>query len=73
MPFKGHPLASCIASGTTEILGHRQVCRARRRGRWTLLTTADANLNCAFGENALFTPILDCEKLTEYNLVIDQK
>ena len=45
-PFKG--LALCIASGTTEIQGHHQVCRARRR-------TTDKNLDwCAFVANALF-------------------
>ena len=47
-------LASCVASGTTEIQGHRQVCRARRKGPRTLSTTTDANLDCAFVENALF-------------------
>ena len=31
--FKGPRLASCIASGTTEIQGHRQVWRARRARR----------------------------------------
>jgi len=29
-PFNGPRLASCVASGTTEIQGHRQVSRARR-------------------------------------------
>ena len=47
-------LASCVASGTTEILGHHQVCRARRGGPRTPSTTTDANLDCAFVENALF-------------------
>ena len=47
-------LASCVASGTTEIQGHRQVCRARRGGPRTPSTTTDANLDCAFVENALF-------------------
>ena len=31
-PFSGPRLASCIASGTTEIQGHSQVSRARCRG-----------------------------------------
>ena len=47
-------LALCVASGTTEIQGHRQVCRARRGGPRTPSTTTDANLGCAFAENALF-------------------
>ena len=38
----------------TEVPGHCQ-------------KTNDANLDCAFGENALFfTPTLDCEKSKEY-------
>ena len=53
-PFSGPRLASCVASGTTEIQGHRQVCRARRGGPRTPSTTTDANLDCAFVENALF-------------------
>ena len=52
-PFSGPRLASCVASGTTEIQGHRQVCRARRGGPRTPSTTTDANLDCAFVENAL--------------------
>ena len=42
-------------------------CRARRGGPRTPSTITDANLDCAFVENALFTPILDFEKLTEQN------
>ena len=53
-PFKGPRLASCVASGTTEIQGHRHVCCARRGGPRTPSTTIDANLDCAFVENALF-------------------
>ena len=71
-PFSGPRLASCVASGTTEIQGHRQVCRARRGGPRTPSTTTDANLDCAFVENALFTPILDWDKTTEYDSVSDQ-
>ena len=52
-PFEGPRLASCIASGTTEIQGHRQVCRARRGGPRTLSRTTLANLDCAFVENTL--------------------
>ena len=66
-PFKGPRNTSCVASGTTEKQGHRQVWRARRGGPRTPSTTTDANLDCAFVENALFTPILDFEKSTEYN------
>ena len=46
-------LTSCIASGTTEIQGHREVCHARPGGPRTPSTTADANLGCAFVESAL--------------------
>ena len=46
-------LTSCVASGTTEIQGHRQVYRARRGGPRTQSTSTDANLDCAFVENAL--------------------
>ena len=53
-PFKGPRLTSCVASGTTEIQRHRQVWRARRGGPRTPSTTTDANLDCAFVENALF-------------------
>ena len=44
---------SCVASGTTEIQGHRQMCRARREGPRTPSNTNDINFNCAFDENAL--------------------
>ena len=72
-PFKGPRLTLCIASETTEIQGHRQVCRAGRGGTTTLSTTTDANLDWAFVENTLFyAQILDCEKSTEYNWVSDQ-
>ena len=53
-PFSGPRLASCVASGTTEEQGHRQVCRARREGPRTPSTTTHANLDCAFVENELF-------------------
>ena len=53
-PFKGPRLASSLASRTTEIQGHSQVCRARRESPRTPSTTTDANLDCAFVENALF-------------------
>ena len=53
-PFWGPRLASCFASGTTEIQGHRQVWGARHEGPRTPSTTTDANLDCAFVENALF-------------------
>ena len=49
-----------------ELQRYKDFC-ARRRGPRTLSTTADANLDCAFVENELFPPILDCEKSTEYN------
>ena len=60
-------LASCAASGITEIQGHRQVCHARRAGPRTPSTTTDANLDCAFVENALFTPILGRDKSRKLN------
>ena len=52
VPFKGPALS--VASGTTEIQGNRQVCGTRRRGPRTPSRTTDANLDCAFVENALF-------------------
>ena len=60
--FKGPRLVSCVASGTAEKQGHRQVCRARRRGPRTPSTKTDAKLDCAFVKNAPLTQILDCEK-----------
>ena len=39
---------------TTEKQEHRQVYCARRGGPSTPSTTTDANLDCAFVENALF-------------------
>ena len=52
-PFKGPWLALCVAFRTTEIQGHHQVCRARSRGPRTPSSTTDANLDCAFVEDAL--------------------
>ena len=49
----GPRLASCVASGTTEIQGHHQVCLARLGCPRIPSTKADANLDCAFAENAL--------------------
>ena len=47
-PFSGPRLASCVASGTTEIQGHSQVRWARNNNNnWRKLW-------CAFVENALF-------------------
>ena len=51
--FKGTQPRRVRCFGTTEIQGHRQVWRARRRGPRTLSTTTDANLDCAFIEIAL--------------------
>ena len=51
-----------FASRITDKKGQSQVCRARPGGPRTQSRTAYANLDCAFVENALFTPILDCEK-----------
>ena len=45
-------LTLSVASGTTEIQGHHQVCRARRGCPRTLSRTTDANLDRAFFENA---------------------
>ena len=53
MPFKGPGLASNATSGTTDKQGHRQVCRARRKGPRTLLRTTDRNLDCVFVDNTL--------------------
>ena len=49
---------SCVASGTTEKQGHRQVWRARHGGPRTLSKTIDAKLDCAFVENALFYTLI---------------
>ena len=43
-----------VASGATEKQGPCQVCGARRKYPKTLSRTADANLDRAFVENALF-------------------
>ena len=53
-PFKGTRFTSCVASGTLKKQGHRQVHRVRRGALGTPSKTVDANLNCAFVENALF-------------------
>ena len=53
-PFKGLQPRRIDCLGTTEIQGHRQVWRARRRCPRTPSRTTDANLDCAFVENALF-------------------
>ena len=44
----------CVASGTTEIHGHRQVYRVRRGRPRTPSRIIYTNLDCAFVENALF-------------------
>ena len=54
VPFKGPPLASYVASGTTKKQGHRQVCRVRQAGPRRPLKPANANLDCSFFGNALF-------------------
>ena len=38
------------------------MCRARRGGPRTPSTSADANLDCVFVENSLFSPIVDDEE-----------
>ena len=54
-----------VSSWTLEILGHHQVCHAKCEGPRTPPNTADANLDCAFVENAIFfTLIHDFEKPT---------
>ena len=42
-----------------------QLCCAKCEGPLTESKTADANLDCVFVENTLFTLILDCVKSTE--------
>ena len=51
--FKGTQLALRVASGNTEIQGHRQWWHARRWGLKTLSRTTDENLNFAIVERAL--------------------
>ena len=53
LPATASSPSRCVASGTTEIQGHRQVCRARCGGHRTPSRAADAILDCAFVENAL--------------------
>ena len=53
-----------IVTGKYKITCDRQVCRPRHGGPRTPSRTTD--LDCAFVENAHFTPILDCEMSTEY-------
>ena len=71
-PFKGPRLTSCIASGTTEIQGHCQyavvgvVVLGHRRQQLT------QTLTVRLKKTHSFTPILDCEKSTEYDTVGDQ-
>ena len=48
VPFKGPPLALCVASGTSENQWHCQVCHARREGPRTPSRTIDGNLDSAF-------------------------
>ena len=56
------------ASGTTENKGHRHWCAALgAEVQGHRPKTANANLDCAVFENALFSPIPDCEKSTEQN------
>ena len=52
--FKGHQLASYVASGTTENQGHSLFCCAGRGDPRKLAKTADANRDCAFVENPLY-------------------
>ena len=63
VPFKGPRLASCIASGTTEIQGHRQVCRAEVPGHHQQQLTQ--TLIVRLLKTHFFTPIFDCEMSTE--------
>ena len=56
-PFKGPRLASCVASGDTQIQAHSQVCPTRRWGPRTLSRTTDANLDYAFVENTLHSVV----------------
>ena len=52
-PFVSGPwLTSCVASRTSQLQGHRHVCRARWGGPRALLRTKGAYLDCAFKENA---------------------
>ena len=47
-------LASCNASGTSEIQGHCQVCRAKRKALRLLSESTGANLDSVFLENTFF-------------------
>ena len=71
-PFSGPWLASCVASGTTEIQRHRQVCRARRGGPRTPSYQLTQTLILRLLKTHFFSPIIDCEKSTKYYSVSDQ-
>ena len=58
-------LALCVASGTTEIHGHRQASGARHRGPRTPSTTTAAHLIVLLLIMHFLPTILDVEKLTE--------
>ena len=62
-PFKGPWLAFCVASRTTEIQWHYQVCRSRHGGPRTLSRSADANL-------ALIVRFLKLHFLTPNSLIV---
>ena len=53
-PSKALDLPLVLLPEIQKYKGHRQVCRARHRGPRTLSKIADANLQCAFDENALY-------------------
>ena len=57
-------LASCIAF-ESQLSANCQLCYTWHGVASTKSGTTDANLNCKFAKKHLFTPILDCEKLTE--------
>ena len=61
-PFKGPRNTSCVASGTTEKQGHRQVWPARRTGPRPQLTRT---LIVRLFKTHFFTLFLDCNKSTE--------
>ena len=72
LPSRALNLELWVASETTEKQGHCQMCHTQCRGPRTLSKTNDANLDCEYAKNTLFTLIvIDCKKPRESDWVSD--
>ena len=61
-PSRALNLASCLASRTTEIQRHCQVCPTGCRGPKTQRSSkTDSNLDCVFAKTHFFALIVDCK------------